>query len=163
MDMSDRIIYQSAGNERDYFLGLGHSYATMHSYTIDGFFRNDSYIYFITSRGITQINRLTSCLTEIITDSQIENVIFDGTDIFYISSDYTLVKYLADSGTTEQLIPDRISDCVIIVDRIYYSCIQDGNKLYMCSLDGNEKVKLADYPIKTSLLSSSLISCGIKA
>lgn len=38
MDMSDRIIYQSAGNERDYFLGLGHSYATMHSYTIDGFF-----------------------------------------------------------------------------------------------------------------------------
>lgn len=142
MDMSDRIIYQSAGNERDYFLGLGHSYATMHSYTIDGFFLNDSYIYFITSRGITQINRLTSCLTEIITDSQIENVIFDGTDIFYISSDYTLVKYLADSGTTEQLIPDRISDCVIIGDRIYYSCIQDGNKLYMCSLDGNEKVKL---------------------
>lgn len=88
-------------------------------------------------------------MTEIITDSQIENVIFDGTDIFYISSDYTLVKYLADSGTTEQLIPDRISDCVIIGDRIYYSCIQDGNKLYMCSLDGNEKVKLADYPIKT--------------
>ncbi len=149
VDMSDRIIYQSAGNERDYFLGLGHSYATMHSYTIDGFFLNDSYIYFITSRGITQINRLTSCLTEIITDPQIENVIFDGTDIFYISSDYTLVKYLADSGTTEQLIPDRISDCVIIGDRIYYSCIQDGNKLYMCSLDGNEKVKLADYPIKT--------------
>lgn len=149
VDMSDRIIYQSAGNERDYFLGLGHSYATMHSYTIDGFFLNDSYIYFITSRGITQINRLTSCLTEIITDSQIENVIFDGTDIFYISSDYTLVKYLSDSGTTEQVIPDRISDCVIIGDRIYYSCIQDGNKLYMCSLDGNEKVKLADYPIKT--------------
>lgn len=149
VDMSDRIIYQSAGNERDYFLGLGHSYANTHSYTINGFFLNDSFIYFITDRGITRINRLTSCLTEIITDPKIENVIFDGTDIYYISSDYTLVKYFSDSGTTEQVISDKISDCVIIGNKIYYSSIQDGNRLYMCGLDGNEKVKLADYPIKS--------------
>lgn len=149
VNMSDSIIYQSTGNERNYFLGLGHSYANTHSYTINGFFLNDSFIYFITDRGITQINRLTSCLTEIITDPKIENVIFDGTDIYYISSDYTLVKYFSDSGTTEQVISDKISDCVIIGNMIYYSSIQDGNRLYMCGFDGNEKVKLADYPIKS--------------
>lgn len=147
-DMSDRIIYQSIGDERDYFLGLGHSYADTHSYTIYGFFLNDKFIYFVTDRGITQINRLTSCSAEIIPETRIENVIFDGKDIYYISSDYSLVKYFTDSGITEQVLSDKISDCIIVGNTIYYSNIQDSNKLYMCGIDGNNKVKIADYPIK---------------
>lgn len=148
-DMSDRIIYQSTGDERDYFLGLGHSYASTHDYIISGFFLNDSFIFFVTDRGITQIDRLTSRSSEIVTDPRIENVIFDGTDIYYITSDFTLVKYISHSGETEQVISDKISDCVIIGNTIYYSSIQDGRKLYMCRMDGTEKEKLSDYPIKS--------------
>lgn len=148
-DMSDKIIYQSVGDERDYFLGLGHSYAKTHSCTIHGFFLNDRFIYFVTDRGITQVDRLTSYSTEIITDAKIENVIFDGKDICFISSDFTALKFLTGSGKTEPLLADKVSEFIIVGDRIFYGNISDGKKLYMCSLEGNEKKKLADLPIKS--------------
>lgn len=147
-DMSEKVVYENGGDERNYFLGLGHSYADSHSYTINGFFLNDKYIYFVTDRGITQFNRLTSAHSEIIADSRIENVIFDGVDIYYISSDFSLMKYISELGTTEQVISDKLSDCVIVDETIYYCNIEDGKTLYKCGLDEKNKEKLAEYPIK---------------
>ncbi len=58
------------------------------------------------------------------------------------------MKYISESGTTEQVISDKLSDCVIVDEKIYYCNIEDSKALYKCGLDGKDKAKLADYPIK---------------
>lgn len=153
-DMSEEVIYKSGSEQRRLFLGLGKTDGSgLLSFTVNDIYVNDKYIYLSTvdhsnNYAVLQINRLTSSAREIVTDLSVYGSFFDGTDIYYIATDYSLKRYDAQKDKVEKFIADRVNNFIFTDNAVFYANIVDGYKLYMCGRNGENPRKVSDNPVK---------------
>jgi hypothetical protein len=149
-DFSERVIFeQNVNRERDSFLGLLNTDNTYFELlgAVDSLFVNDGYIYFISSKGVLQVDGTTNTV-EILNIPTNRSLAFDGASIYYVNDKSEIVRRDLTTGR-ESPLPDIIASHFYLIDtELFFINRLDGGKLYSMNLTTAETRKLADVEMR---------------
>lgn len=125
------------------------------NYNVNSIVTDTNNIYFSSSsidKGIFKLDYQTKEITNIINDSALEMVYYEG-KLYYISSiDNNIYIYSIKEKERKLLSSSKASNLIINNNSIFYKNLNDRAKLYCLTIDGSSNFKIIDFPIDSFVI-----------
>lgn len=116
--------------------------------SINGLFPVGDDLYLVKNDSVERWNRSTGTVSTVIDGVKNGAVASDGAFIYYVDTEYRLVRYSLRTGKTVSTAKIYTQTFLVTKNSIVYANMSDGNKLYAAEKSGTNPTKLSDDPAR---------------